>query len=256
MSWLMESSRFRPAFTSPADLPENTAQVVRLTRGDAGRPAVVCVPSFAVGSGPHLFLALAGRLPGRDVYSCSLPGFRDGEPLPGSWDTAVRVLADRVEQAVGDAEVVLVGYSIGGAVAHSLAAELEGRGRAAAGLVLLDPPDPRSVVAHDGGVFEPSMDALLNGGRDLAFDDSGWLAMGAYLRLLGERADTGVGAPRLCLRAGDTRSWPAWDVGGDVVDLDTGHFDLVNDPECAETVEKWIRCGFSADSGLYDKENR
>nr|WHM27942.1 NftD1 [Streptomyces conglobatus] len=254
MNWLMEASRFRQAVTSPAELPRDCGQVVRLAKGDPGQAAIVCVPSFAVGSGPHLFLALAGELAGRDVFSCSLPGFRDGEPLPGSWNTVIRILADRVRQAVGDTDVVLVGYSIGGAVAHSLAAELERTGRAAAGLVLLDSPDPRSVVEHDGGVFEPSMDALLNGDRDLAFDDSGWLAMGAYLRLLAERADAGVDTPRLYLRANDTRSWPAWDVGGDRMDLDAGHFQLVGDPECAAAIEKWVRCGFSADSGLHDKE--
>ncbi|MBL1095972.1 alpha/beta fold hydrolase [Streptomyces sp. 205] len=254
MSWLMEASRFRPAFTSPAELPENSGRVVRLAKGDAGQAAIVCVPSFAVGSGPHLFLALAGGLSGRDVFSCSLPGFRDGEPLPGSWNTVIGMLADGIRQAVGDSEVVLVGYSIGGAVAHALAAELERTGRAAAGLVLLDSPDPRSVVENEGGAFESSMDALLNGDRDLAFDDSGWLAMGAYLRLLAERGDTGVQTPRLYLRANDTHSWPAWDVGGDVVDLDAGHFELLNDPECAAAVEKWVQCGFSAASGLYDKE--
>ncbi|MQS13790.1 alpha/beta fold hydrolase [Streptomyces kaniharaensis] len=254
MSWLMEASRFRPAFTSPAELPQDGARVVRLAKGDPGQAAIVCVPSFAVGSGPHLFLALAQGLRGRDVFSCSLPGFRDDEPLPGSWNTVIGMLADGIRQAVGDTEVVLVGFSIGGAVAHALAAELERTGRPAAGLVLLDSPDPRSVVANEGGTFASSMDALLSGGRDLAFDDSGWLAMGAYLRLLAERADAGVEAPCLYVRANETHSWPAWDLGGDLVHLDAGHFELINDPKCAEAVETWVRCGFSADSALHDKE--
>ncbi|KJS61070.1 type I polyketide synthase [Streptomyces rubellomurinus] len=254
MSWLMEASRFRPAFTSPQELPQGSGRVVRLAKGDPAQPAVVCVPSFAVGSGPHLFLALAQGLRGRDVYSCSLPGFREDEPLPGAWDTVIGMLADGIRQAVGDAEVVLVGYSIGGAVAHALAAELERTGRAAAGLVLLDSPDPKAVVEDGGAAFESSMDALLNGGRDLAFDDSGWLAMGAYLRLLAEREDTGIETPRLYVRAGDTHSWPAWDLGGDLLRLDAGHFDLINDPKCAQAVEMWVRGGFSADSAVYDKE--
>jgi acyl transferase domain-containing protein/aryl carrier-like protein len=253
LRWLMDASRFRPAFTSPAELPENGGHVVRLARGDSP-VAVVCVPSFAVGSGPHLFLALAQGLSGHDVFACALPGFRDGEALPGAWNAAMGVLADEIRQAVGAAEVVLVGYSIGGAVAHSLAVELERTGRAVAGLVLLDSPSPQFVVENGGGAFESSMSKMLNGDFDVAFDAAGWLAMGAYLRLLSERVDTVVETPRLYVRADEEHSWPRWDLGGDVVDVAADHFDVINDPACATAVGTWIRRGSSADSGSPDKE--
>jgi pimaricinolide synthase PimS1 len=253
LRWLMDASRFRPAFRSPAELGDDGRHVVRLARGDSS-VAVVCVPSFAVGSGPHLFLALAQGLSGHDVYACALPGFRDGEALPGAWDAAVEVLADEVRQAVGDAEVVLVGYSIGGAVAHSLAARLERTGRAVSGLVLLDSPSPRFVVDNGGGAFESSMRRMLDGDFDLAFDAAGWLAMGAYLRLLPERADTAVDVRRLYVRADEEHSWPRWDLGGDVVQVPADHFDMINDPACATAIGTWLRPGSPADPGSPDKE--
>jgi malonyl CoA-acyl carrier protein transacylase/thioesterase domain-containing protein len=256
LDWLMDASRFRPAFTSPEQLPAGGGHVVRLARGDSDT-AVVCVPSFAVGSGPHLFLGLAQGLPGRDVYSCALPGFRDGEALPGAWAAAMEVLAAEIRQAVGDAEIVLVGYSIGGAVAHALALELERTGRAVAGLVLLDSPSPQFVIDNGGGVFRSSMTRMLAGDFDAVLDAVGWLAMGAYLRLLPERADTAVEVPMLYVRAGEEHSWQRWDVGGDVVDVTTDHFDMINDPACATAVDTWIRRGSSADStdsGSPDKE--
>jgi acyl transferase domain-containing protein len=254
LQWLMDASRFRPAFTSPAELPETGGHVVRLARGDS-KVAVVCVPSFAVGSGPHLFLALAQGLPGHNVFACALPGFRDGEPLPGAWNAAMEVVADEIRQAVGDAdEVVLVGYSIGGVVAHSLAVELRRSGRDVAGLVLLDSPSPQFVVENGGGAFESSMTTMLNGDFDMAFDAAGWLAMGAYLRLLPERVDTEVEIPRLYVRADEKHSWPGWDLGGDLVDVPADHFGIINDPGCAAAVETWIRRGFLAESGSQDKE--
>jgi pimaricinolide synthase PimS1 len=245
LRWLMDASLFRPAFTAPEQLPDG-GHVVRLARGDSDT-AVVCVPSFAVGSGPHLFLALAQGLPGHDVYACALPGFRDGEALPGAWAAAMEVLAAEIRRAVGDCEVVLVGYSIGGAVAHALAVELERTGRAVSGLVLLDSPSPQFVIDNGGGAFESSMTRMLNGDFDMAFDAAGWLAMGAYLRLLAERADTAVEVPKLYVRAGEEHSWLRWDVGGEVVDVTTDHFDMINDPACATAVGRWIRRGSSAD---------
>ena len=253
LRWLMDASRFRPAFASAAELPDSGGRVVRLARGDS-RVAVVCVPSFAVGSGPHLFLALAQGLTGHDVYACALPGFRDGEALPGAWDAAMQVLAADIRRAVGDSEVVLVGYSIGGAVAHSLALELGRAGRALSGLVLLDSPSPQFVVENGGGAFGSSMTKMLNGDFDIAFDAAGWLAMGAYLRLLPERDDAAVDIPRLYVRADEEHSWPRWDLGGDMADVAADHFDMINDPACAVAVEAWIRRGPSADPRSPDKE--
>ncbi len=60
---LVEASRLRPSFAGPADLAR-PVQVLRLAAGDA-RPALVCVPSFLPGSGPHQFARLAGQFAGR-----------------------------------------------------------------------------------------------------------------------------------------------------------------------------------------------
>nr|WP_069164176.1 type I polyketide synthase [Nocardia altamirensis] len=242
LPWLLEASRFLPSFTEP--MADGT-EIVRLAKGDATQPAVVCVPSFVVGSGPHLFLSLAAELSGRDVFACSLPGFRDGEAMPASWDVAIAVLADAIRTAVGDGDFVLVGYSIGGAIAHALAAEFERTGRAATGLVLVDTPAPRFVVEEGAGVFGATVTMLLDGNRDLAFDDSGWLAMGTYLRLLAQFGEPELDTPQLYLRAsvpsGASRPWPEWELGGDRIDVDADHFGLINDPASAGVIEKWIQ---------------
>ncbi|HZB47786.1 MAG TPA: SDR family NAD(P)-dependent oxidoreductase, partial [Mycobacteriales bacterium] len=142
MSLLTEASRFRPSAGSADEFDAGDRYVVRLASG-AAPTKLVCVPSFVVGSGPHQFMRFADRFDGvRDVFACSLPGFRGSEPAPGSWDAAVEVLERSVRGAVGDGPYVLVGYSIGGVVAHSLAARMEAAGLAPAGVVLLDTPTP------------------------------------------------------------------------------------------------------------------
>ena len=125
---LTGASSFRPSFASSAELGEGDGYVVRLASGN-DQPALVCVPSFVVGSGPHQFMRFADHFEGkRDVFVCSLPGFRGSEPAPGSWSAAIEVLADSIHRVLGDAPFVLVGYSIGGVVAHSLAARFEETG--------------------------------------------------------------------------------------------------------------------------------
>ena len=108
---LTEVSRYRPAFASPAELGDGDGYVVQLASG-SGLPKLVCVPSFVVGSGPHQFMRFADRFEGaRDVFACTLPGFRGTEPAPGSWTVAVDFLEGSIRRAVGDAPFVMVGHS-------------------------------------------------------------------------------------------------------------------------------------------------
>ncbi|MFI1222599.1 MULTISPECIES: type I polyketide synthase, partial [unclassified Streptomyces] len=214
---LTEASRFRPSFASAAELGGGDGYVVQLARGrsrDGGRdeqvsggrelPKLVCVPSFVVGSGPHQFMRFADHFEGeRDVYVCSLPGFRGDEPSPGSWDAATEVLADAIRRAVGDDPFVLVGYSIGGVVAHSLAARFEAEGVGVAGLVMIDTPTPEG-EEETNRVFSLVMTEILERDHEaIAVDDANWLAMGTYMRLLGERVTTRIAAPSLLIRAGE-----------------------------------------------------
>jgi acyl transferase domain-containing protein/D-arabinose 1-dehydrogenase-like Zn-dependent alcohol dehydrogenase/acyl carrier protein/predicted alpha/beta hydrolase family esterase len=247
MSLLTEASRFRPTFASVDELGTGDGYVVQLASG-SGLPKLVCVPSFMVGSGPHQFMRFADRLGGvRDVFVCSLPGFRGSEPAPRTWDAAIEVLEHAVRRAVGDDPFVLVGYSIGGVVAHSLAARLEARGTAPAGIVLIDTPAPEG-EEETTRVFSMVMTEIL--GREheaITVDDANWLAMGTYVRLLAGRAPVRVAAPSLLIRAGrpfggSGAAWPAWDVAGDEVEVAADHFALIEDAavETADATESWL----------------
>ncbi|MFI1934753.1 alpha/beta fold hydrolase, partial [Streptomyces sp. NPDC020330] len=284
---LTEASRFRPSFASAAELGGGDGYVVQLARGRArdaqangGRdlPKLVCVPSFVVGSGPHQFMRFADHFEGeRDVYVCSLPGFRGDEPSPGSWNAATEVLADAIRRVVGDDPFVLVGYSIGGVVAHSLAARFEAEGVGVAGLVMIDTPTPEG-EEETNRVFSLVMTEILERDHEaIAVDDANWLAMGTYMRLLGERVTTRIAAPSLLIRAGEplggraadavtdiedrpgggtagggahagdaaavTHDWPAWQVGDDEVVIAADHFALIETaaPATAAATGRWLK---------------
>jgi len=244
---LVEASRFRPSFTSAADLA-GEEHVVRLASG-GDLPKLVCVPSFVVGSGPHQFMRFADRFEGdRDVFACSLPGFRGTDLVPATWDAAIDVLADSIRRTVGDAPFVLVGYSIGGVVAHSLAARFEEAGTAPAGVVMIDTPTPEG--EETGRVFTTVMTEILDRRHEgIAVDDANWLAMGTYLRLLAQRPATRIATRTLLVRAGERlgsaggADWPAWDVGGDLVEVLADHFALIEAEVAAtaEATERWLR---------------
>ncbi|MEU4804933.1 type I polyketide synthase [Actinosynnema sp. NPDC023587] len=244
---LVEASRFRPSFTSAADLAGGE-HVVRLASG-GDLPKLVCVPSFVVGSGPHQFMRFADRFDGsRDVFACSLPGFRGTDLAPATWDAAIEVLADSIRRTVGDDPFVLVGYSIGGVVAHSLAARFEQAGTAPAGVVMIDTPTPEG--EETGRVFTTVMTEILDRRHEgIAVDDANWLAMGTYLRLLTERPATRITTRTLLVRAGERlgsaggADWPSWDVGGDVAEVPADHFALIEAEVAAtaEATEKWLR---------------
>ncbi len=248
-----EASRFRPSFASSEDLGKDTEFVVQLASGGvagAALPNLVCVPSFVVGSGPHQFMRFADRFDGRrDVYVCSLPGFRGNESAPGSWGAAVDVLADSIRRAVGDAPFVLVGYSIGGVIAHSLAARFEAAGTPPAGVVMIDTPTPEG-EDESNRVFSMVMTEILERGNEaISIDDENWLAMGTYMCLLSERPSDRVTVPSLLIRAGkplptsdSDKGWPAWEVTDEQVDVPADHFALIEaaiDGTVAAT-EKWL----------------
>jgi acyl transferase domain-containing protein/NADPH:quinone reductase-like Zn-dependent oxidoreductase/acyl carrier protein len=245
---LAAASRFRPAFASAAELPDADGYAVRLASGTRG-PKLVCLPSFVVGSGPHQFMRFAERFQGeRDVFACPLPGFRGAEPVPGSWAVAIEVLAASIRRVVGDDPYVLVGYSMGGVLAHSVASRLEDAGAAPTGIVMIDTPSPEDQAETDR-VFALVMTEILGRDPDGSIDDASWLAMGTYLRLLTERRSARIAAPTLLIRAGtplgaadEGAGWPAWRIGEDQVEIAADHFALIEDAAgpTAEATERWL----------------
>jgi polyketide synthase 12 len=252
---LTEASRFRPTFES-SGLPEDGRYVVKLASG-SGLPKLVCVPSFMPGSGPHQFMRFADRFEGtRDVFACSLPGFHNTDSAPGSWHAAIEVLVGLIRRAVGDEPFVLVGYSIGGVIAHSIAAGLEEQGTAPAGVVMIDTPTPTGEVMI--GIFSQVMTEILDRDHGTAvIDDASWLAMGSYVRLLAERNPVQISPASLLIRAGrplgeggDVFDWPAWNVCDDQVEIDADHFALIETSSAATAAatERWLT-GEGGDTG-------
>jgi thioesterase domain-containing protein/acyl carrier protein len=248
MPLLAAASRFRPAFASAAELADGDGYAVRLASGPRG-PKLVCLPSFVVGSGPHQFMRFAERFQGeRDVFACPLPGFRGAEPVPGSWAAAIEVLAASIRRVVGADPYVLVGYSMGGVLAHSVASRLEDAGAGPTGVAMIDTPSPEDPAETDR-VFALVMTEILGRDPDGSIDDASWLAMGTYLRLLTERPPARIAAPTLLIRAGaplgqagEGAGWPAWRIGEDQVEMAADHFALIEDAAAAtaEAIERWL----------------
>ena len=245
VSLLTAASRFTPAFATPADLPSPPRRLL-VSEGTA-LPVLICVPSFLVGSGPHQFVRLATAFQERSRTSALvLPGFdRDGQ-VPATWGAAVEALSAAVLTAAAGSPYVLMGHSIGGVVAHAVAAHLESLGSRASGVVLVDTIDP-SPARHDTSL-EWAMGAVLDRDADgLVVTDEGLLAMGAWLRVFEEWRPVDVAAPVLQVSAElpiapGSPVWSAWDVADAVVRVEADHFSVLEEHAgtAAKLIEAWL----------------
>ncbi|WP_169338146.1 type I polyketide synthase [Nocardia vinacea] len=253
---LRESAMLVETFATAVELPVRPTPIP-LSRGASG-PAIICVPSFVVGTGPHQFGGLAREL-GADhtVSALRLPGTRPGELMPASWNALLDSLAATVAD-VGDARpIVLVGYSAGGAIAHALAHRLESDGRAIAAVILLDtysPADPEQsrevLVSAIGAVLE--LDSAIT-----EISDHGLIAMAKYAQIFDERQPLPIAAPTFDLRAatqlpGLNLAEPvaAWLHTSQRVEIDADHFSIIGSASTAAAAEirRWLAERTSAES--------
>ncbi|MFC9683114.1 SDR family NAD(P)-dependent oxidoreductase [Streptomyces sp. NPDC056948] len=248
MPLLVASSALVPSFAAVDELAERP-RPMPFTRGTSG-PSLICVPSFLAGSGAHQFARLAREL-GTDhaVSALRLPGTTPGEALPRSWDSAIDYLATSVGDDLAHRPTVLVGYSIGGAIAHAVAHRLEERGARPAGVVMIDTYSPDDMDLNHA-VLADALGALLDHEQARALvDDNGLIAMGNYVRVYGERRPLPISAPTLNLRATAalggtpiTDPVPAWQHDGPVVEIDTNHFSIIEEdaPLTAKRIRGWL----------------
>ncbi len=202
VSFLMTGSGFLPVFDSLQELSA-LPHVATVARGQEG-PELVCIPSFANRLGPHQFLRIAKALDGkRTVSVVSLPGLEEQDLLPASFELLSDSIAAAVGQAVADRPFVLVGYSTGGDIAHGVARSLERDGPAPLGLVLLDTYMLDS--SEPMRMFAAMMGQLAGGERmTRVMDDRHILAMGAYIRMLGEAPADAIDTPSLLVAASES----------------------------------------------------
>ncbi|MGX6744345.1 SDR family NAD(P)-dependent oxidoreductase [Streptomyces xantholiticus] len=247
---LVDAAGDRPVFSSAADLPDTDGRLAQLASGP-GRVKIVCVPSYVyvVGSGQEQFMRLADRFEGvRDVHVCSLPGFGT-ELSPQSREVAAQVLDGAIRAAVGDAPFILVGYSMGGVVAHSLAERLESSGAALAGVVMIDTLALDGDEDEVGRAFAALLAAILTQERRaVSIDDASWLSMGAYLRLFTGLRPEPISARTLMIRAAEPLGGaalpdgPRWEATDDHVEVAADHFGLIETAAAAtaDAIEGWI----------------
>ncbi|MFE9879020.1 SDR family NAD(P)-dependent oxidoreductase, partial [Streptomyces sp. NPDC005784] len=253
MELLMQASRFRPSFSSAADLRRAPA-LVRLARGGEGveRPGLICFSSILSISGPHQYARFAAAFRGRrDVHALSAPGFLHGEQLPVSTDAVVEAQTEAVLRHADGRPFVLLGHSSGGMLAHAVTSRLEDAGVFPQAVVLID------IYSHDDDAIvgiQPGLSAGMDERQDsyVPVDDDRLLAMGAYFRLFGGWKPKAVKTPTLLLRAGepffdwrrgsdgDWRSY--WDLDHTAADVPGNHFTMMEEHagETAGAVESWL----------------
>jgi acyl transferase domain-containing protein/thioesterase domain-containing protein len=234
------ASRFRPSFTATRDRGDAPGSFL-VTEGTRA-PVLVCVPSFLAGSGPHQFARFAAGFTRRPrVSALTLPGF-DG-PIAATWPAMVDALADATLHAAGGSPFVLVGYSIGGVLAHAVAASLQAGGNPAAGIAMIDTFDPEATETR-AEVFSWAMGQILDRDHELiVINDGNLIAMGSYLRLFDDWRTEQVAVPTLLVEAADSGArWPKWSVAKRVAAVPGDHFSLMEQHAdlTATAVQDWL----------------
>lgn len=155
-------------------LEDGTFVLQQLRRHEPGMPQILCFP-FA-GGGPLAFRAFAERLPaGWGVWAIDFPGHvrTRGEPLTTIDEMVAQCLRAVPMELL--TESFFVGYSLGGYVAHALAAALERMGHLVPGIVFSASAPPQ---------LRPQGDEALS-----ALDDE---ARFQWLKSIGQTSDDPV----------------------------------------------------------------
>ncbi|MGI5170920.1 SDR family NAD(P)-dependent oxidoreductase [Spirillospora sp. CA-253888] len=225
------------------DPAELSVRPVRLSDGHA-TPRLFCLPSILAPAAPLQYAEFAGFFQGhRSVHAVTVPGYSDGESLPGALDTFTRAAAATVLDQADGSPFVILGHSSGAWLAHAVAEHCEKEGRRPAGLAFLDPAD---IGRH--GRREVTRNANRLWGRlelGTLLDEAGVSAMMHYTDLFAGWTPREIACPILALRADEamdgvgaewTRAHLTAQVPGDHLTMMTTHVE-----ETARAVESWIR---------------
>jgi thioesterase domain-containing protein/acyl carrier protein len=205
-------SRLRPVFGNTEQLGHDI-EFVQLSHGET--PRLVCFPTVTALSSAGLYRRFAGALRGdHDLSVVRLPGFGVGEPVPGSAEAVVDMLAEAVRRHAGDEPFALLGHSAGGWLAHAVSSRLEAVGIHPAGTVLMDTYLPQSSAVQD--VHLKIIEELFDQAEKLdSIDDTRLTAMGAYLRVFADWKPSPLVSPLLFLRASEPLGEPLGAYGGE-----------------------------------------
>ncbi|WP_394851027.1 type I polyketide synthase [Pendulispora rubella] len=235
---LKAAAKLRPVFREPSQLGK-ILDPIQLAEGPA-KPTLVCFPPFVAPSGPHNYARLALHFEGLlDVRAFSLPGFGDGDPLPGSSDLIIDMLAESIARNLGDRPVALVGYSSGGWFAHGVAERLEQMGVNPRAVVLLDSLSLKG--ERWGKVRAPLRNMAINERAFGLVTDDQLTGMAAYMVVFDGWKPNPIKTPIVVVRArecipeweGDRLTddfWRgSWDMPHEILEVPGDHFTIVNE---------------------------
>jgi hypothetical protein len=191
------AAALRERFHTAADL-DGGARIVRLSEGDR-IPHLICFAPFASAEPVMNFGRLANQFQGvGDLSVIVTPGY-DGEPLAASSEVLVEVLAEATVRCAQGKPFVLLGISIGGTLAHSVATHLELKDVHPAGVVLLDTYLPANVPQRllDGVAYQVGMDSRFDKDRH---DYNDIIASSVYAVMFDEWEPQPLTAPTLVVR--------------------------------------------------------
>jgi surfactin synthase thioesterase subunit len=219
-------------------------------------PALLCIPSIALPTGPLQFARFATALRGvHDVRVLHSPGFGENELLPATIDVLLDHHVTEIETCTNGDPFVLVAFSSGGWIAHELVSQLERRGTFPSALVLLDCYSIDAINAHAIAAFRRVFAQIY---PNLSREDDEFTAMAWYLRLFRDWVPAKIETKTLLVRAsapptnlvsGDddgrqsTLDWRShWPQPHSLVEAPGDHFTLLT--EHAETtahlVQEWL----------------
>ncbi|MFC4533136.1 type I polyketide synthase [Sphaerisporangium dianthi] len=251
------ASRLRGSFTAE-QTSDHVLPPIRLAEGPAPA-AVICFPAVSAISGPHEYARFGQALNGRrDVHVLPSPGYDPEDLLPDTEETYVQMHADTVAKLVGGRPYFIVGRSMGGCVAHSVAEELDGRGMPASGLVLIDSYPIDSPTLE--GMRDWWLKAMLTGMLErieryrMVWSDASLTTMGGYGLVLAGWRPKPISAPTLMVRAAEPLrgtivdptgrlDWrPSWPLPHETTDVPGDHFTVLEEHSgtTVAAVRDWI----------------
>ena len=160
---------------SEIDSAAGVFDVMLPLRGDGNREPLFCIhPAIGIAWSYYSLLAETDR----PVYGLQLPGIADGETPPDSIDEFADRYAAEIRAVQPRGPYHLLGWSLGGVIAHAVAARLQD----VAQLVLVDahlsaPADAAEFSVEDlgrqlgvaGSTFEEIVSGVRSGGSELTF---------------------------------------------------------------------------------------
>ncbi|WP_441347286.1 amino acid adenylation domain-containing protein [Rhodococcus sp. CH91] len=198
------------------DVRDPLGTVVEIAgRGDA-RPSLFCV--HPISGLAWMYSGLAPHLDGRGLYGVQATGFDD---IPDSIGELAARYVDEIRKVQPDGPYHLLGWSVGGTIAHEMAVQLVESGEQVGAVVLLDTLTPETLPADAHPVAETEPDIA-----------------GLPAHLVAEirrRSDAAAEAVENAVRRHRLREYD-----GDI-DLVVAEPDLDRHPELAATWQRYVR---------------